>query len=158
MLAVHAVPLHAVPMPCTFACACAWHAGNVWEWTATHFSKSSGQRVLRGGSYLDSAAGEFNHRVTVATRMGNTEDSAADNMGFRCAQSSSAGPKGVKPQGYAYDQSKRKRPPPGVGDPLKSMGEGAAQARRAAAILRIPACNHIRTPPATRYASRPPRL
>jgi len=101
--------------------------GNVWEWTATHFSKSSGQRVLRGGSYLDSAAGEFNHRVTVATRMGNTEDSAADNMGFRCAQGSSAGPKGVKPQGYAYDQSKRKRPPPGVGDPLKSMGEGAAQ-------------------------------
>ena len=143
-------------MPC--ARTCAWHAGNVWEWTATHFSKSSAQRVLRGGSYLDSAAGEFNHRVTVATRMGNTEDSAADNMGFRCAQSSSAGPKGVKPQGYAYDQSKRKRPPPGVGDPLKSMGEGAAQARRAAAILRIPACNHIRTPPATRYASRPPRL
>ena len=48
----------------------------MWEWTATHFSKSSGQRVLRGGSYLDSAEGEFNHRVTVATRMGNTEDSA----------------------------------------------------------------------------------
>ena len=65
----------------------------MWEWTATHFSKSSGQRVLRGGSYLDSAEGEFNHRVTVATRMGNTEDSAADNMGFRCAQSRSAGPK-----------------------------------------------------------------
>ena len=38
------------------------------------------------------------------------------------------------------------------------IAEGAAQARRAAAILRIPACNHIRTPPATRYASRPPRL
>lgn len=101
--------------------------GNVWEWTATYFSKSSNQRVLRGGSYLDSAGGEFNHRVTVATRMGNTEDSAADNMGFRCAKSSTAGPKGVKPLGYAYDQSKRKRPPPGVGDPLKAMGEGAAQ-------------------------------
>ena len=101
--------------------------GNVWEWTATYFSKSSNQRVLRGGSYLDSAAGEFNHRVTVATRMGNTEDSAGDNMGFRCAKSSTAGPKGVKPLGYAYDQSKRKRPPPGVGDPLKAMGEGAAQ-------------------------------
>ena len=88
--------------------------------------------MLRGGSYLDSAGGEFNHRVTGATRMGNTEDSAADNMGFRCAKSSEAGPKGVKAQGYAYDQSKRKRPPPGVGDPLKSMGEGAAQERKAA--------------------------
>ena len=171
--------------------------GNVWEWTATYFSKSSNQRVLRGGSYLDSPDGAFNHRVTVATRMGNTEDSApaevqrearpalrprapcppreswrqwlrpllripehriercrgllrsswersapprrdvsplatapgaADNMGFRCAKPSpDAGPKGVKPIGYAYDQSKRKRPPPGVGDPLKAMGEGAAQ-------------------------------
>ena len=49
-------------------------------------------------------------------------------MGFRCAKPSpDAGPKGVKPIGYAYDQSKRKRPPPGVGDPLKAMGEGAAQ-------------------------------
>ena len=47
-----------------------------------------------------------------------------------------------------YDQSKRKRPPPGVGDPLKSMGEDAAQARRAAATP--PA-----TPPATQCASRP---
>ena len=42
--------------------------GNVWEWTATYFSKSSNQRVLRGGSYLDSPDGAFNHRVTVATR------------------------------------------------------------------------------------------
>lgn len=101
--------------------------GNVWEWTATYFSKSSNQRVLRGGSYLDSPDGAFNHRVTVNTRMGNTEDSAADNMGFRCAKTGKAGPKDVKPLGYAYDQSKRKRPPPGVGDPLKAMGEEAGQ-------------------------------
>jgi len=31
--------------------------GNTWEWTGTWYAKSSGQRVLRGGSYLDSADG-----------------------------------------------------------------------------------------------------
>lgn len=98
--------------------------GNVWEWTATWFSKSSRQRVLRGGSYLDSADGSFNHRVSCGTRMGNTEDSSADNMGFRCAQSVSGAPK-LAPRRYAYSQAKRKRPPPGVGDPLRDGGEAA---------------------------------
>lgn len=98
--------------------------GNVWEWTGTWFSKSSGQRVLRGGSYLDSADGSFNHKVSCATRMGNTEDSSADNMGVRCAKSVPGAPK-LAPRGYAYSQAKRKRPPPGVGDPLKDGGEAA---------------------------------
>jgi len=100
--------------------------GNVWEWTATYFAKSSGQRVLRGGSYLDSADGAFNHMVTSSTRMGNTEDSSGDNMGFRCAKDSPNAPK-HKPQGYVYDQSKKKRPPPGVGDPLKDGGKQAEE-------------------------------
>jgi len=100
--------------------------GNVWEWTSTLFSKSSQQRVLRGGSYLDSADGSFNHKVTVSTRMGNTADSSADNMGFRCAKSVRGGPD-RKPVGYAYDQRKKKRPPPGVGDPLKEGGQAAEQ-------------------------------
>ena len=161
--------------------------GNVWEWTATWFAKSSGQvrrraratlgaadqalisdpvlsarrsqRVLRGGSYLDSADGAFNHLVVASVRMGNTEDSSADNMGacccrvhtstitstsytttfgttdasttapgFRCAKSvASEGPSGVKPHGYRYDNVKKKRPPPGVGDPIKDGGKGAEE-------------------------------
>jgi hypothetical protein len=42
--------------------------GNVWEWTSTYLAKSSRQRVLRGGSYLDSASGEWNHKVSTSTR------------------------------------------------------------------------------------------
>lgn len=100
--------------------------GNVWEWTSTFFQKSSGQRVLRGGSYLDSVDGGFNHMVSCATRMGNTEDSAADNIGFRCAKSLPNAPK-HRPRGYVYDQAKKKRPPPGMGDPLKDGGKQAEQ-------------------------------
>jgi len=100
--------------------------GNVWEWTSTLFSKSSQQQVLRGGSYLDSADGSFNHKVTASTRMGNTGDSSADNMGFRCAKTVPGGPD-RKPRGYAYDQHKKKRPPPGVGDPLKDGGKSAEE-------------------------------
>jgi hypothetical protein len=109
--------------------------------------------VLRGGSYLDSADGAFNHLVVASVRMGNTEDSSADNMGacrcrhastttttfdttdssttspgFRCAKSvASEGPSGVKPHGYRYDNVKKKRPPPGVGDPIKDGGKGAEE-------------------------------
>ena len=112
------------------------------------------QRVLRGGSYLDSADGAFNHLVVASVRMGNTEDSSADNMGacccrlhasttsttfgttassatapgFRCAKSvATEGPSGVKPHGYRYDNVKKKRPPPGVGDPIKDGGKGAEE-------------------------------
>ena len=106
--------------------------------------------MLRGGSYLDSADGAFNHLVVASVRMGNTEDSSADNMGaccrclhttttfdttdsstapgFRCAKSvASEGPSGVKPHGYRYDNVKKKRPPPGVGDPIKDGGKGAEE-------------------------------
>ena len=112
--------------------------------------------MLRGGSYLDSADGAFNHLVVASVRMGNTEDSSADNMGacccclhthasttsttfgttdasttapgFRCAKSvATEGPSGVKPHGYRYDNVKKKRPPPGVGDPIKDGGKGAEE-------------------------------
>ena len=63
-------------------------------------------------------------QVTASTRMGNTGDSSADNMGFRCALTVPGGPK-RKPRGYVYDQHKKKRPPPGVGDPLKDGGKSA---------------------------------
>lgn len=58
--------------------------------------------------------------------MGNTADSSADNMGFRCAKTVPGGPD-RKPRGYVYDQRKKKRPPPGVGDPLKDGGKAAEQ-------------------------------
>eukprot|EP00049_Salpingoeca_infusionum_P007456 m.121755 g.121755 ORF g.121755 m.121755 type:complete len:327 (+) comp13706_c1_seq1:132-1112(+) len=66
--------------------------GNTWEWVADEYVPLDGspppqepQFTLRGGSYLDSIDGKYNHKVDVTTRMGNTPDSASDNIGFRCA-------------------------------------------------------------------------
>jgi hypothetical protein len=58
--------------------------GNVWEWVK---GGSKDKRTLRGGSFVDSRHGDFNHVVLVSTRQSNTGDSAADNIGFRCARS-----------------------------------------------------------------------
>ncbi|GBG31852.1 Sulfatase-modifying factor 2 [Hondaea fermentalgiana] len=87
--------------------------GNVWEWTKTKYLEmhpdaikqdqqrkgEAVQRVLRGGSFLDTADGAFNHKVDLNTRMGNTEDSASSNTGVRCA--ASVGPQS-KESGYKY--------------------------------------------------------
>lgn len=60
--------------------------GNVWEWTAsTYPAADQDMRVLRGASWIDTADGSANHRARVTTRMGNTPDSASDNLSFRCA-------------------------------------------------------------------------
>ncbi|XP_058272231.1 inactive C-alpha-formylglycine-generating enzyme 2 isoform X2 [Hemibagrus wyckioides] len=59
--------------------------GNVWEWTSTRFTSPQVMYVLRGASWIDTADGSANHRARVTTRMGNTPDSASDNLGFRCA-------------------------------------------------------------------------
>lgn len=60
--------------------------GNVWEWTASSYLPANqDMRVLRGASWIDTADGSANHRARVTTRMGNTPDSASDNLGFRCA-------------------------------------------------------------------------
>lgn len=74
--------------------------GNVWEWTEDAMEltpeqllqqqqqqqgEAEGQRVLRGGSFIDSVDGSWNHEVQVSTRMGNTPDSSSSNTGFRCA-------------------------------------------------------------------------
>nr|XP_060505090.1 inactive C-alpha-formylglycine-generating enzyme 2 isoform X2 [Panthera onca] len=62
--------------------------GNVWEWTASPYpATDQDMRVLRGASWIDTADGSANHRARVTTRMGNTPDSASDNLGFRCASS-----------------------------------------------------------------------
>ena len=58
----------------------------------------------------------------------DTTASSATAPGFRCAKSvASEGPSGVKPHGYRYDNVKKKRPPPGVGDPIKDGGKGAEE-------------------------------
>ncbi|XP_071805052.1 inactive C-alpha-formylglycine-generating enzyme 2-like [Asterias amurensis] len=82
--------------------------GNVWEWTSSRFDGSSEDTeetegtkyTLRGGSYIDSKDGSFNHQVRVTTRTGNTPDAGSDNLGFRCAMSVASNtqkpPKGKK--------------------------------------------------------------
>ncbi|PKU27980.1 sulfatase-modifying factor hypothetical protein [Limosa lapponica baueri] len=78
--------------------------GNTWEWTGTEYlppgrsARQSTQKmqVLRGASWIDTADGSANHKARVTTRipdfgslfpvrMGNTPDSASDNLSFRCA-------------------------------------------------------------------------
>jgi sulfatase modifying factor 1 len=75
-------------------------AGNVWEWCSDWFDSDyyasaptgspsgpeTGQnRVMRGGSYL--CHDSYCNRYRVAARSSNTPDSAAANIGFRCANS-----------------------------------------------------------------------
>jgi formylglycine-generating enzyme len=84
--------------------------GNVWEWCADTFdanvyadrageppahdprapgdARSAGPRVMRGGSYLCHES--YCHRYRVAARSGNTPESAAANIGFRCANDADA--------------------------------------------------------------------
>ncbi|XP_031419473.1 inactive C-alpha-formylglycine-generating enzyme 2 [Clupea harengus] len=59
--------------------------GNAWEWTATRFPGAQLMYVLRGASWIDTSDGSANHKARVTTRMGNTPDSASDNLSFRCA-------------------------------------------------------------------------
>ncbi|XP_075709023.1 inactive C-alpha-formylglycine-generating enzyme 2 [Rhinoderma darwinii] len=67
--------------------------GNTWEWTSTEYispgqtNMQSRQKmyVLRGASWIDTQDGTANHKARVSTRMGNTPDSASDNLSFRCA-------------------------------------------------------------------------
>lgn len=61
--------------------------GNVWEWVQ---GGTSEKRIMRGGSFLDSLDGSFNHIVMVSTKQTNSGDSAANNIGIRCASGGSA--------------------------------------------------------------------
>jgi formylglycine-generating enzyme required for sulfatase activity len=72
--------------------------GNVWEWTADWFDTafrerdrrrdplgpaSGSAKVQKGGSFLCHES--YCRRYRVAARQGNTPDSSASNVGFRCA-------------------------------------------------------------------------
>ena len=70
--------------------------GNVWEWTAEHFSAEGGEhaccapakpgefprRVIKGGSHL--CAPNYCLRYRPAARQGETVDSSTSHIGFRC--------------------------------------------------------------------------
>merc|ERR1711920_753392 len=109
--------------------------GNVWEWTADYFPSSKEKQqqekpeerqwVLKGGSFIDSIDGKWNHKATVVTRMGNTADSGSYNTGFRCAEGIGGG--GKKPP---MDQAESARIVEEGGvdalqDFLKESGQGA---------------------------------
>jgi sulfatase modifying factor 1 len=74
--------------------------GNVWEWTADHWSTTwhreqgrplvdpkgppaGDRRALRGGSYLCHSS--YCWRYRTSARMGSTPDTPTGNVGFRCA-------------------------------------------------------------------------
>lgn len=73
-------------------------AGNVWEWTADHYripslkseakarnaeARKSGDRVLKGGSFLCHAS--YCWRYRIAARSGRAPDTGASHTGFRLA-------------------------------------------------------------------------
>ena len=53
--------------------------GNVWEWVS---GGKPDKRVLRGGSFIDSLDGHFNHMVTVGTRQVTAGDNGGNNIGI----------------------------------------------------------------------------
>lgn len=61
--------------------------GNVWEWVSGGKNSTKTIKVLRGGSFLDSESGQFNHYLSVSTRQTISSDSTAVNIGFRCGNS-----------------------------------------------------------------------
>ncbi|XP_022097012.1 sulfatase-modifying factor 2-like [Acanthaster planci] len=87
--------------------------GNVWEWTSSRYDsqddapESDGTKyALRGGSYIDSKDGSFNHQVRVTTRTGNTPDAGSDNVGFRCAMSVTSTDAQRPPKGKKINQGR----------------------------------------------------
>jgi len=58
--------------------------GNVWEWMRGGKHKA---RIVRGGSYVDSLNGSFNHAATLGARATLHGTTTTGNVGFRCAKS-----------------------------------------------------------------------
>lgn len=57
--------------------------GNVWEWTASAFSRTDPRPVLRGGSFL--CHDSYCRRYRTSARIANTPDSSLSHTGFRIA-------------------------------------------------------------------------
>lgn len=57
--------------------------GNVWEWQRGGKHKD---RILRGGSYVDTADGSTNHAATLGARATTHGTTSTGNIGFRCAK------------------------------------------------------------------------
>jgi len=58
--------------------------GNVWEWMRGGKHKA---RIVRGGSYVDSLDGSFNHAATLGSRSTLHGTTSTGNVGFRCVKS-----------------------------------------------------------------------
>jgi formylglycine-generating enzyme required for sulfatase activity len=62
--------------------------GNVWEWTCEPYGGSAAagdafpRHVIKGGSYL--SAPNYSLRYRPAARQGETIDTSAGDLGFRC--------------------------------------------------------------------------
>ena len=57
--------------------------GNVWEWMRGGKHKD---RIVRGGSYVDSLDGSFNHAATLGARSTLHGTTTTGNVGFRCVK------------------------------------------------------------------------
>ena len=58
--------------------------GNVWEWMRGGKHK---ERIVRGGSYVDTLDGSYNHAATLGARATLHGTTTTGNVGFRCAKS-----------------------------------------------------------------------
>jgi len=102
--------------------------GNVWEWTADPFptqGPGEEQWTLKGGSYVDSVDGSFNHKATVVTRMGNTADSGSHNTGFRCALGKGGGGRRRPPSQATLQKLAEEGGAEAVQEYLQRTGSGA---------------------------------
>lgn len=73
--------------------------GNVWEWQRGGKHK---KRIVRGGSYVDSLDGSFNHAATLGVRATLHGTTTTGNVGFRCVKS----PKRKEEYHWVYENEK----------------------------------------------------
>lgn len=99
--------------------------GNVWEWTSDPWPGAPEQVTLKGGSFIDSVDGAFNHKATVVTRMGNTADSGSYNTGFRCVSGRGGGGRQAAPDQAKIEKLMEDGGIDAVQEYLKSTGRKA---------------------------------
>jgi energy-coupling factor transporter ATP-binding protein EcfA2 len=77
----HVTPVGLFPAGATPGAGILDMAGNVWEWTSSLYSEGREERVLRGGSFSDSA-----RSLRAANRVSNGPDERSNYIGFRCVR------------------------------------------------------------------------